>query len=222
MRKIQPDDPQSLEANSLDREFSALLTQLGQYIVDEYGDDIKEKCDYALEGAKEKFKDEKYVKTLETLLVEGSESYLASIRVLSQFVKMGAQLNESERVEATKNALSSAKENVKYHVKYLDSSCNGCDRHGDHGFYQEVRNYKVSTDDSDYLEELEYSARFYKALYLTSLYSNGLYEANIEMFDTFAELGLDVIKERIDQSIRLHASFALDIVEVDIEISEKA
>ncbi len=111
-----------------------------------------------------------YVVQIEKNAIYLSEGTLAVNSAMLKYLVYGEPLLRPNEVDSFVNAtrLMQSQNTTPFHLAYLRENCDGCLVHSEHARYESWYTLRRAGDPTKYIDELEFSCKYYQATYVLS------------------------------------------------------
>jgi tetratricopeptide (TPR) repeat protein len=152
------------------RQVRLLFDQYGKEIAAKLGNQIKSTADQWLIEKQQFYKGEAYLDQIEKNAVYLEEGTLAVNLAIAQYLFQGEPVLGSDEISdfVLYTRVTQSQQTTPFHLNFIRSGCIGCPVHDQHSRYVGWRNMRLSGDWSQYMDELEFSCKYYQATYLMS------------------------------------------------------
>lgn len=167
---------------------------------------------------KRNFSGDAYVQQIEKNAIYLREGTQALILAMVKFMWKGEPRLRPQKVADFVNAtrIIAAQQSMPYHLAYLQKGCVTCPVHDEHRFYQGWRNMRLAGDRSAYLNEMEFSYKFYQATYVVAQLFLDTLLRNRQYAKAAKEMSPSELFESIEERVELWSNIMTGNVTFDL------
>lgn len=147
-----------------------------RWLFDKYGkdiylnasDQINSVVEKALLEKKQRYSGKSYLEQLEKNVVYLSEGSTQVQIGIIEYLINGQPILNPDDIFSFVRGKGMSHQTAQYHWEFVQNGCKGCPVHDQHGNYERLRNFRLSGDWADYLEELKYLYTYNQTTFMVS------------------------------------------------------
>jgi hypothetical protein len=192
-------------------ELRVLFDYVANATIEQQGNKIKLVAEEYIQKKRQDYHGSDYLDQIEKNAIYLSEGTLAVSAAILKFLADGRPTLRAEEVNhfVLETRLTHAQEATPFHLKYLRDDCDECPVHSGHLRYQNWRKLRSSGDQSKYIDELEYSCKYYQATYVLAQQFLSSFLLNPGLAGSARQISRDDIAAVIGERIYLWVDLSL-------------